>query len=343
MVAPPFLDQDEGAGTPLADYSPEARRRTALARPQTFASLPAQPPALWQRFLAVSKRVLVGCFNDGFIHAGNLAYLSMLAIFPFFITGAAVFSVIGEESDRAATISAIVAALPPVVGETIEPVARNVVSQRNGWLLWIGGLVGLWTVSGLIETIRDILRRSYGTRPTRAFWMNRILSSGIILAAMLLLMMSLIAQVAIGAAQEIISAYFPQLEEVVSGLGWSRIVPMVGLFGSIFMLFLALTPSAYRAKIYPKWPGALLVTLWWATVTALLPKVLSSLLSYNATYGSLAGMMIALFFFWLVGLGVVAGAELNAALAEPPDDGSDNPAEDSEPRALRGAQEEVDG
>ena len=30
--------------------------------------------------------------------------------------------------------------------------------------------------------------------------------------------------------------------------------------------------------------------------------------------------MIALFFFWLVGLGLVVGAELNAALAETPEE-----------------------
>ena len=37
---------------------------------------------------------------------------------------------------------------------------------------------------------------------------------------------------------------------------------------------------------------------------------------YSLTYGSLAGVMIALLFFFFVGLGVVIGAELNAALAE---------------------------
>ena len=46
--------------------------------------------------------------------------------------------------------------------------------------------------------------------------------------------------------------------------------------------------------------------------------MLRSFFTYDLTYGSLAGIMIALFFFWLVGLGVVVGAELNAALAEPP-------------------------
>jgi len=92
----------------------------------------------------------------------------------------------------------------------------------------------------------------------------------------------------------------------------------VGLFGSIFLLFYTLTPAQYRRSRYPKWPGALLTTLWWVGVTIALPPALRSVFDYNLTYGSLAGSMIALFFFWLVGLGMVAGAELNAALAEPP-------------------------
>ena len=85
------------------------------------------------------------------------------AIFPFFILGAAIFSLIGEESERAASINAVLVALPPVVGNVIEPVARDVIEARSGWLLWVGRLVGLWTAGSLVETIRDILRRAYGT------------------------------------------------------------------------------------------------------------------------------------------------------------------------------------
>jgi membrane protein len=55
-------------------------------------------------------------------------------------------------------------------------------------------------------------------------------------------------------------------------------------------------------------------------VSMLLPGALRLFFSYDLTYGSLAGVMIALFFFWLVGLGMVIGAELNAALAETPEE-----------------------
>jgi len=138
--------------------------------------------------------------------------------------------------------------------------------------------------------------------------------------AVVLLMLSLIAQFLIGAAQQVIEAYFPQLVDRVSDLQLTRIIPALGLFGSLYLIFYTLTPSQYRASRYPKWPGVLLTTVWWILVAMLMPIVLRSFFTYNLTYGSLAGIMIALFFFWLVGLGVVIGAELNAALAETPEE-----------------------
>jgi membrane protein len=309
-------DLPEVEERPLHSLSPEARREEA----RVLRGRIQRRVGPGTRVFEVAKRVLVGAYNDGFIHAGNLAYMAVLAIFPFFILGAAIFSLIGEESERAATINAVLYALPPVVADVIEPVARSVVEARSGWVLWAGGLVALWTVSSLIETIRDILRRAYGTESTVAFWKHRLISSGIIIMAVVLLIVSLIAQVLIGAAQEVIDAYLPWLDDWLSSLSLSRLVPALGLFGSLYLLFYTLTPKAYRHRRYPKWPGALATTVWWVAVTLALPPAVRSNFSYDLTYGALSGMMIALFFFWLVGLGMVIGAELNAALAVTPEE-----------------------
>lgn len=322
-MALPKIQQPDSDGEPAIDLSPEARRREAIKHRAGLPAEVAHDFGPGSRFFQIAKRVVVGAWNDGFVHAGNLAYLSMLAIFPFFITGAAIFSVIGEEGERMATINAVLIALPPVVADVIGPVARNVVEQRSGWFLWVGGVIGLWTVGSLVETIRDMLRRAYGTRPTRAFWMYRLFSTGIIIGAVILLLLSLIAQVMIGAVQQVIAAWLPQLNAWLNDLAWSRIVPALGLFGSIYLLFYTLTPATYRHRRYPKWPGALFVTIWWVMVTVAMPPVLKSVFSYSLTYGSLAGIMIALLFFWLVGLGLVMGAELNAALAETPEEEQD--------------------
>lgn len=303
-----------------SDQSPEARRFQALFERDKLQRRVVRNLGPASHAFTVARRVAVGTYSDGFIHAGNLAYTAILSLFPFFIVIAAVFKALGEEGQRAASIHAFLSTAPPVVARVLEPVALEVIEARSGWPLWVGAVVGLWTVSSLIETIRDILRRAYGTRPTAAFWRYRLFSAALIFGAVVLLLLSLFAQVAISAAQEVIAAWFPRFEEWLGTLTTSRLVPATMLYLSIYALFLSLTPSDYRSRAYPKWPGALLVTAWWVAITVALPKVLRQFFSYDLTYGSLAGVMIALFFFWLVGLGMVMGAELNAALAETPEE-----------------------
>lgn len=270
------------------------------------------------RAFNVAKRVALGTWNDGFVHAGNLAYMAILSLFPFFIVAAGVFSLMGDAADRTAAINAILLAVPRVVAEVVEPVAQDVVSSRTGWLLWGGAIFGLWTVGSLVETIRDILHRAYGTRPTASFLRYRLLSVAVIIGSIIILMASLSAQIYITAAQQAIEAWFPDAVDMATTLTFTRILPAFGLLLSLWLLFLTLTPKRYRLPQYPKWPGALFVTVWWIVVTLLLPITLRTIFAYDLTYGSLAGVMIALFFFWLVGLGLVAGAELNAALATEP-------------------------
>ncbi|MFA6218844.1 MAG: YihY/virulence factor BrkB family protein [Erythrobacter sp.] len=300
----------------VVSLSPEARRRAAEDLRGRLERHLGPRTRAWH----VAKRTLVGAWNDGFIHAGNLAYLSILSIFPFFILGGAVFSLFGEQAERAAAIRTVLLAMPPMVADVIEPVARDAVEARSGWLLWAGALVALWTVSSLVETIRDILRRAYGTEPARAFWLNRLFSTGATLGAVLLLMLALIAQVAIGTAQEVISAYFPQLLDRIAQLRLTGVVPALVVFGSLYAIFYSLAPRRYRRRRYPKWPGALATSLWWIAATTLMPPLVRRFFTYDLTYGGMAGVMIAMFFFWLVGLGVVIGAELNAALARTPEE-----------------------
>jgi len=319
------LDGDRGGhapatGQPVADFSPEARRKAAMESPETFSRKFHHKLGRGSRAFDVSERVVVGTWNDGFIHAGNFAYLTMVAIFPFFILAAAVLSLFGEASEQAASLTSVLSGFPPSVRNAIQPVAEYVINARSGWLLWAGAAIGIWTVGSLVETIRDLLRRAYGTRLTHAFWRYRLMSSGISLASILLLMVSLFGSVLLESARQAVAAWMPELGEALGHLSFTRYVPAIGLLGSVYMLFLTLTPADYRGRRYPKWPGAVLVTIWITAVTLVLPRLVRSIFAYDLTYGSLAGIMIALFFFWLVGLGMVAGAELNAALAISPEE-----------------------
>ncbi|MFN3451192.1 MAG: YihY/virulence factor BrkB family protein [Sphingorhabdus sp.] len=194
-------------------------------------------------------------------------------------------------------------------------------TARSGPLLWLSAGVSLWTAASLIETFRDVLYRSYGATPSRAFWHYRLGSLGAIIASVVLAMIAFSAQVLVTAVEGLVYRFIPTAQMVSGYFAWGRIIPFIALFVAIYVIFAGLTPSKYRSSAFPKWPGPALVSMWWLGLTALLPVFLSSVSNYDLAYGSLAGVMVALIFFYLIGLGLVTGAQLNAALANAHENG----------------------
>ena len=296
--------------------SPEERRKQFASLSAAFGRDVAEGLQRRAQWWEVIKRVAVGVYNDGFIHAGNLAFLALLALFPFFILAAALAQILGQTESGAQTVATILAQLPSEVASTLRRPVAEVLSARTGPLLWIGGMVGLWTAGSFVETIRDILRRAYGVKYSAPFWHYRLSSIAVILGAVVLLMFAFAITVVLTSVQHAIAAWVPFADNVVDALNIYRYLPAVALFATNYILFYLLTPTRYRRKGCRKWPGALLITVWWLATVEVLPEAIGLLGGYDLTYGSLAGVMVVLIFFFMVGLGVVAGAELNAALAE---------------------------
>ncbi len=269
----------------------------------------------------VVKRMVVGVYSEGFVHAGNFAYLSLVVLFSFCIVAAAIAGAFGQTQSGIALIEAFFRTVPPGVGAALRDPVESAMTARSGPLLWFGAAVSLWTTASLIETFRDVLHRAYGTSPHMYFWQYRLGSFATIVVAVLLAMVAFSAQVLVAAIEELVYLYIPAAERVSAYFAWGRIVPFLILFAAIYIIFRSLTPRKYRDPVFPKWPGAALVSLWWLGCTAVLPWFLTSVSNYDLTYGSLAGVMVALIFFYLIGLGLVSGAQLNAALANQHENG----------------------
>ena len=298
----------------MQEGSPESPEARAKRRSRWNRELDRLRPG--SRAYEVAKRVAIGVYSDGFIHAGNIAYLALLTLFPFFIVMAALAQVFGHGPEAQAAVATFLRTVPPSVAEVLAKPISDVLAARTGSLLWLGALVGLWTVGSFIETIRDILRRAYGTSYSRAFWHYRLGSIFIIIVSVVLALSAFGAQLLLTAAEQFVTRLLPFADDIAVWIGLSRLAPLAMLSLALYALFYSLTPAKYRYSNCPKWPGALFTALWWMGITMALPLALSSLGGYDLTYGSLAGVIIALIFFWFVGFGLVIGAELNAALAE---------------------------
>ncbi len=268
------------------------------------------------RVWIIVARVVGGTWSDGFMLAGNLAYLSLLTLFPFFIVVATVAGAFGRTADGVHAISVILRTVPPDVGQLIAKPVREVIAVRSQkGLLTFGIVVTLWTVSGFIETIREIVRRAYGTTSSRPVWEYRLGAMLLIVAAVAMMLVAFAVQVMMTAVEQFVVRLLPLNNHLLGTFGLSRLAPAVALFVALWGIFYVLTPRKIREGKSPTWPGPLLITVVWMGTTMLLPQILGLFGGYNLTYGSLAGVIVALLFFYIIGLGLVMGAQLNAALA----------------------------
>jgi membrane protein len=267
------------------------------------------------RSRAVAGEVAGNVLVRGGVVAGNFAYLALLTIFPFFIVAAAMGGVFGRSDYGQEAVNAFLAAVPPSMASVIAAPVKAAMIARTGPLLWLAVIVGLWTTGSLIESIRSVIRQAYGTTSNKPFWRYRLGSMAMIIIAVIATMLALSMQVVLVGAAEVIAASVRLPQDGLSLVAFSQLFTFLVLLGMLYLVFGMLTPTIYRRAGHPIWPGPLFISIWWMVSLAVLPFFLRNFADYDLTYGSLAGVMVSLIFFFLIGLAMVIGAELNAAIA----------------------------
>ncbi|MBZ6379716.1 hypothetical protein B5C34_15065 [Pacificimonas flava] len=244
--------------------------------------------------------------------AGNLAFLSMLTLFPFFVLVGAIAGAFGRSLDTLRFIRSFLETVPPRVADYLAEPIGALLRESSGGLLTISLVVALWTTASYVETIRFILYKAYGFTAVRPIWQRRLLSFGIIIGSVVLMVVAFALQFILAGVQEFILQVLPAMDtSLLTGL---RLGPMVALFAALYLLFVSLTPREYRSR-YPKWPGALATAAIWIGASNLLPWFLANFSNTDRFYGPLAGVIVTLIFFFVVGIAFIVGAYLNAALA----------------------------
>jgi membrane protein len=259
--------------------------------------------------------ILERSFDEGSVQAGNLAYLSLTTLFSVTVIVATIAGSLGRGPDGLRALNDFLASVPPQVGKLLgKPIADLVERRSHSGILGFGIVVGLWSAASYIETIREIIRNAYGTIEGEAFWRRRLASIGAVIASVLLILIAFALQFVLTGASSFVKRVLPLASEAANLIDIGRVIQALVLYGALYILFALLTPNKYR-RCCPEWPGALLTSVVWIGATALLPTIIAQVANYELTYGSLAGVMISLLFFYVVGVGLVMGANLNAMLA----------------------------
>lgn len=261
-------------------------------------------PFLW----AVGERFVD---DEGWVLSGHLAFSGMLALIPFLIFATALTGlVIGPEGGQN-VLDQLFYAVPDYVAKTLEPVVLEVSSQPPGGLLTVSAFGAIYAASNGIEALRVGFDRAYDVEAYRHIAWSWLISIGIVIVGfglfILLAMLFILAPIVFSLFESWSGTDIPREADLIRyGIGFT--VLALTLWSMHWIL-----PSR-RMRGLRIWPGILASMAMWTAAASIFSLYLSYTPYYTLTYGTLAGVVIALLFMYFSGAIVMLGAEINAIL-----------------------------
>lgn len=300
-VVPAFGDNDTEAATAqtvsgdvalLAGTEVESRREEALDRFQTALAFAR---VLGQRLKAHTTTVI----------AGSVAYYALLAIFPAAIAAISIYGLVADPADLASLIESIADQLPEATATLIEDQLGQVINASEtglGIATVIGIVAALYSASAGAKVLITGVNLAYGERETRSFFVVRGLA--------LLLTLGMIMGITVVVAGVAILPRFIE-SSLTDLIRWPALIVVV-VVGLATLYRIA--PSDALGRDHPIWQGAFAAAVVLLAATGAFSAGVTAFGRFSATYGTLAGVIILLLWFFLSGLIVLLGAEFNAAI-----------------------------
>jgi len=251
--------------------------------------------------------------HNMYVFAGNLAFIGLLALFPFIIVLISLSGLMGQTEAGTQFIQLVYDNLPEnVVGAIRRPI-ETVVGETSGNILTISIFVALWTTIRGVNAARLAVMKAYGIkfRTTSHALLSILVDLGMVLGAILLILVTLFVFVTGPLAFAAIERWIPLNIEIVQYWDFSRYVisPLV-LFIALYSLYFLFVPK-YGRKIVYRWPGALLSLVIWFITAYGFSLYLRYMGELSLLYGSLTGVIVLQLFLFFLALGFLLGAEIN--------------------------------
>ncbi len=270
-----------------------------------------------RKYLVLPTKILrIAIFDtvkqDGVEHAGYLAFLSILCLFPFLIFLITIIGLIGESQAGAHGVQYLLDIVPKQAAEALAPRIHEITSGPPQSFLTIAIIGVIWTASSSVEGCRTILNRAYRIHFPPPYLWRRMISIFEFFVIIVVIVIGLVTLVVV-----------PNLLEQAEKLFSVRLVSKINYdllslrYFAIFFLLTCTTSLLYYAlpnakqKFSQTVPGSLLAVTLWFCLQYCFVLYLENFHQFNFVYGSLAGVIVALMFFYLVSLIFILGAEFN--------------------------------
>ncbi len=247
--------------------------------------------------------------------AAALTYYGLLSLFPALIAMVSLLGIFGDPETTTQKLTEIITEIGPESGaETFKGPIESIVEDQTaaGFAFVFGLALALWSASGYVGAFIRASNIIYETPEGRPFWKLRPLQIAVTLA-----MITMMALLAVG-----LVLTGPVVSAIADPIGLSSTAVDVWnvakwpVMAAIFILMVdVLYYASPNVKLRGfKWvtPGAIVSIVVWSIASALFALYVANFSSYDKTYGTLAGLVVLLLWFWITNLAILFGHQLNA-------------------------------
>lgn len=262
----------------------------------------------------IFQRTVKESLADGVLGmAAQLAYYFFFALFPallFLLAVASYFPIDTLIDDIVAMMGGFA---PPEVLSIITEQIRKISDGEQGGLMTIGFVLAIWSSSAAMTAIIDTLNKAYDIEEGRPWWKVRLTAMGLTVGISLFILVSF-ALIVVGPAA---ARWIEQATALGNVFVWTWMILQWPLAFAIvctgFGILYYFAPDAEQDWVWLT-PGSILATLLWMVASLGFKFYVVNFSSYTETYGAIGGVMVLMLWFYISGLVILFGAEMNAEI-----------------------------
>lgn len=267
------------------------------------------PPSGWKDVLLRTYREI----NDDRITliSAAVTYYLLLSLFPTITAFVSIYGLFVDPATVSEHIN-LLGAVVPEGGMVIVNEQLTKLTSTGGTTLSIALItsiaIALWSASSGVKTMFEAMNVAYDEREERNFF--RLNGT-----ALLFTLAGIVGAMLIIAAAVVVPAVLAFIG-LGEGFEWLLLIGSYVLLAAVLLIGLAALyrfgPSRQQAKWRWVSPGAILATVIILFVSLLFSWYAANFGNYDATYGSLGGLIALLTWIWVSVTAVIIGAELNS-------------------------------
>ncbi|MGI2327916.1 YihY/virulence factor BrkB family protein [Planococcus sp. YIM B11945] len=243
--------------------------------------------------------------------AAAQAYYYLLAIVPLLILLLSILPYLQIDPQRA--VDFIGTVLPGEVASTFQDTIVSVVTTPRGGLLTFGILGTLWSASNAMTAFIEAINQAYDVEETRSFIKLKLTAIVLTLFMLVAVIVALVLPIFGGTIIDMITQLLslpPETAILFQVLRWVVSIAVMSVVLAFLYKFAPDKQFPFKEVLI----GAVIATVLWQVVSLGFSFYVSNFGSYSATYGSLGGLIVLMLWFFLTGLILVIGGEINAMI-----------------------------